>query len=229
MNDHRFCHRLPHWPLITAFASAIIPNVVSAQELSVQYIGNAGVILSDSTTSLLIDLPYESGAFGYMQYDPELLQPSGGTVSVITHDHADHFDPSLFMAHGSWRIIGPPSITETIPPDRVLSGDSVTVGAFLISAISTPHSADHRSYRIRWRSRVFHFAGDTDSAASIPIEPHLDILFVTPWLQCALQQAGRERSWDRAVLYHHQPDASDEICGDATRLEQGARLTLSAQ
>jgi hypothetical protein len=35
-----------------------------AEELRVELIGNAGVVLSDVSTSLLIDLPYQSGASG---------------------------------------------------------------------------------------------------------------------------------------------------------------------
>jgi hypothetical protein len=44
-----------------------------AQQLTVELVGNAGVVLSDGTTTLLVDLPYESGAFGYMRYDQDAL------------------------------------------------------------------------------------------------------------------------------------------------------------
>lgn len=214
---------------VLAWAGALIVLGASAaqgQELTVRLIGNAGVMLTDGTTSLLIDLPYESGAFGYMRYDAAALPSAGDNVSVITHHHRDHFDPSLFTAR-AWRIIGPPSVTAGLPADRVLSGDSVMVGAFAIIALRTPHTPDHRSYRVRWRGRVLHFTGDTEPAASVPAEPQLDVLFVTPWLQCSLVESGRTASWRRAVLYHMQPDGSDRLCGRAERMAQGASFTLT--
>ncbi len=48
--------------------------------LSITIVGNAGVLLSDGATSLLVDLPYESGAFGYQTYDPSDLNPPGYQV-----------------------------------------------------------------------------------------------------------------------------------------------------
>lgn len=181
-------------------------------ELSIQLIGNAGVVLSDGTTSLLVDLPYEPGAFGYAHYDPRALRPAGTVVAVITHDHRDHFEPALFLSHAGWRIIGPPSVTAELPQERILDGDSVTVDAFAVIAIPTPHTEDHRSYRIRWRGRVLHFAGDTDDASTIPAEPRLDILFVTPWLSCSPNRT-RAVAPTRVVLYHQRPDGSDRVCG----------------
>jgi glyoxylase-like metal-dependent hydrolase (beta-lactamase superfamily II) len=198
----------------------------AAQDLTVHIVGNAGVVLTDGATALLIDLPYEPGAFGYMRYDPAALEPPGAVVSVITHDHRDHFDPGLFLQRTSWRIMGPPSVTDGLPPDRVLEGDSLDIGAFSVTAIPTPHTSDHRSYRVRWRGRVLHFMGDTDRASAVPTA-HADVLFVTPWLQCALVAADRSASWDLAVLYHARADGSDPVCGPADPIAQGGRFTLT--
>jgi C-terminal processing protease CtpA/Prc/glyoxylase-like metal-dependent hydrolase (beta-lactamase superfamily II) len=203
-------------------------TMLPAQELSVALVGNAGVMLSDGNATLLVDLPYQSGAFGYDQYDPTRLQPAGTAVSVITHHHADHFDPALFRSGATWRIIGPPSVTDAVPADRVIHGDSVTVGAFSVVAIASPHTPDHRSYRVRWGDRVLHFTGDTEESTSVPSSPRLDILFVTPWLQCALTESGRAPTWTRTVIYHRNPDGSDRRCGEAEVLAQGTRFTLAA-
>lgn len=214
--------------LLAAILLAPLSSTAHAQELTVRLVGNAGVELTDGAATLLVDLPYESGAFGYERYDPSLLEPVGTTVSVITHDHRDHFDPSLFLPQSSWHIVGPPSVTTGLPPDRVLAGDSVTVGAFAIVAIPSAHTPDHQSYRIRWRDRVLHFTGDTEDPATVPAHPRIDVLFVTPWLQCSLSRAGRTASWDRAVLYHRQADGSDRVCGSVERLGQGAQFTMPA-
>ena len=128
----------------------VVPLRAQETDLRVELVGNAGVMLSDGSTSLLIDLPYESGAFGYMTYRAADLQPRGSVVSVITHHHRDHFEASAFLARTGWRIIGPPSVIRDLPITRVLAGDSVEVGRFSVVALPTPHTDDHRSYRIRW-------------------------------------------------------------------------------
>ena len=195
-------------------------------ELRVTMVGNAGVLLSDGASSLLVDLPYQPGAFGYMQYRPGALDPAGSVVSVITHHHADHFEPSLFEARRGWQIVGPPSVTDGVPPDRVLSGDSVQVGDFSIVILPTPHTPDHRSYRIRWRGRVMHFTGDTEDPASLAEGPEIDVLFITPWLSCALDRSRPANFGPRSIIYHQRPDGRDPTCGPVEALEQGASFTV---
>lgn len=198
-----------------------------ADSLEIRLVGNAGVVLSDGVTSLLVDLPYEPGAFGYDRYDPAGLDPAGKVVSVITHDHRDHFAPGLFLPHPAWRVIGPPSAVAGVPPGRVIPGDSVAIGAFQAIAIPTPHTDDHRSWRIRWRGRVLHFTGDTEDPTALLAGPRLDVLFLTPWLACALADAGRPAPAARAILYHRNPDGSDRHCGSTESLPQGTRLHLA--
>jgi glyoxylase-like metal-dependent hydrolase (beta-lactamase superfamily II) len=183
-------------------------------------------VLSDGVTSLLLDLPYEPGAFGYQRYDPARLQPAGEVVAVITHHHRDHFAPDLFLPRPGWRVIGPPSAVAVVPPGRVTAGDSVAVGAFQVVAVPTPHTDDHRSYRIRWRGRVLHFTGDTEYGAALLAGPRVDLLFLTPWLACTLEAAGRAPATARAVLYHRNPDGSDRRCGSAEPVRQGTRFTM---
>lgn len=212
--------------VLTFLVALLLQPAQEAAVLDVEMVGNAGVVLTDGTTSLLIDLPYEPGAFGYMDYDPVGLEPPGEVVSVITHHHADHFDAALFAQRPTWRLVGPSSVAARVAPDRVLGGDSVQVGAFAIIAIRTPHTDDHRSYRIRWRGRVLFFTGDTEDPAAVPSEPRIDVLFVTPWLNCALTRSGRSESWDRSVTYHLRPDGTDQTCGVSELLEQGARFEI---
>ncbi len=213
---------------VATFASLVAWSPAQQAELTIQLVGNAGIMLSDGETSLLVDLPYESGAFGYERYDPSELQPAGTVVSVITHHHRDHFDSGLFSARSGWQVVGPPSVVNTLPDQRVLAGDNVTVGNFAIIVVPTPHTDDHRSYRIRWRGRTLYFVGDTEQGDAVLREHHLDVLFVTPWLQCALAGTGRSVSTGRTVLYHRAPDGSDRRCGSVESLPQGTRFTLSA-
>jgi hypothetical protein len=92
--------------------------------------------------------------------------------------------------------------------------------------IPSSHTVDHRSYRVRWQGRVLHFPGDTDQVNAVPGDQHIDVLFVTPWLQCALTGADRTVTWSRAVVYHRQVDGSDRICGVAELMDQGAQFKL---
>ncbi len=197
-----------------------------APELRVELIGNAGVVLSDGATSLLVDLPYESGAFGYMHYEPGNLRPTGVVVSVITHHHRDHFDRGDFLTRTDWRLIGPPSVTRALPPDRVLLGDSVQIGQFAVVPVPTPHTDDHRSYRVRWRGSVLYFVGDTQDLASVTAQPMIDVLFTTPWLNCTLVNTGKAPHAVRSILYHLRPDGDDRLCGSADVLGQGSVFVL---
>lgn len=200
---------------------------VQADELAITMVGNAGVILSAGATSLLVDLPYESGASGYMAYDPAALDPPGDVTSIITHGHADHFDPELFLQREDWRLLGPPSVTAGLPPARVVEGDSVILGAFEVVVVPTPHTADHRSYRVRWGGRVLHFTGDTEDAARLSAGPPIDILFVTPWLSCAVG-LDVEAVARRRIAYHLDPRGTDRVCGEVEILPQGTSFRIGA-
>ncbi|MEZ4456369.1 MAG: MBL fold metallo-hydrolase [Gemmatimonadales bacterium] len=197
-----------------------------AGDLRITLVGNAGVLLSDGTTTLLVDLPYESGAFGYQAYDPGALRPAGTAVAVVTHDHRDHFDLDLFRRRPSWSVIGPGVITDRLPAARVLSGDSLAVGAFSVVVVPTPHSEGHRSYRVRWRGRVLYFSGDTEVPAFLRRAPPIDILFVTPWLSCEAAKAGLLGQAARRIGYHLSADGSDRLCGEVEQLAQGSSFAV---
>lgn len=197
-------------------------------QLSITMVGNAGVVLFDGRTTLLVDLPYESGASGYMRYDVESLPDRGEAISVVTHHHRDHFAPELLIPHERWRVIGPASALETIPSDRVLSGDSIGVGAFAVVVLPTPHTNDHRSYRIRWQGLVLHFVGDTEDPSTLLSTPVPDVLFVTPWLSCAAEDADGFRSAGRRIAYHLDPRGRDRICGDVDVIPQGTSFQVGS-
>ena len=57
--------------------AAVIAAVAQPIELEVRFTGNGGVLLSDGVTSVLVDVPYQSGAFGYMEYAIDSVQPVG--------------------------------------------------------------------------------------------------------------------------------------------------------
>lgn len=197
-----------------------------APELRVTMVGNAGVMLADGATTLLVDLPYESGAFGYQRYDAAAVRPGGEVVAVVTHHHRDHFAPELLR--DGWKVLGPPSVTRGMATARVVTWDSVRIGAFDVVVVPTPHTDDHRSYRVRWHGRVFHFTGDTEDTAALRSSPAIDVLFITPWLSCTASRAGLTRLGARRVAYHRAPTGNEEVCG-AEPLAQGASFVVAGR
>ncbi len=231
------------WFATAAGVSRLVPG--ETDELQVTLIGNAGVALSDGTTTLLVDMPYQSGAFGYQRYDFASLETQGDVVSVITHHHDDHFDASLFEERAGWRVVGPPSVMRQVARSRVVHGDEVLVGRFAITVVPSPHTPDHRSYRVGWKDHVFYFVGDTESTKELRGQEGIDLLFITPWLSCTVdeeltaevggvesrraqrtQQAWRELA-PRAIAYHLRARGGDRVCGPVETVDQGSVVTFN--
>ena len=123
--------------------------IADADTLDIRFVGNAGFVISDGTVSLVTDLPYQSGAFGYMTYDLADVRPPGRVVAIITHRHDDHFDPNSFLTTG-WEIVGPREVTDHLPADRVIPlGSEVSVGQFTIIPLRTPRRKLHTQMRRR--------------------------------------------------------------------------------
>ncbi len=218
--------------LIMAIITSTSPLLATTSEtdiaLTIRFVGNAGVELSDGQTTLLVDLPYEPGYLGYMSYDLSDIMPRGRTVCLITHRHRDHFRPAWF--HGKdWEIVGPKEVTDELPEERVIAlEDTVTVGAFSIVPSRTPHGdTEHYSHLVVWNSSEggtlrFFFVGDTEDPANLFSQKDLDIAFVTSWLGCAASREGGSIDAERVVLYHHwpQPDR-DQLCIPMERPQRG--------
>ena len=146
--------------LVLAMTLASAPQVDSLQ---VQLIGNAGVRLSDGQTTVLIDLPYVSGSFGYQTWDSAGLVLVGPVVAAFTHAHDDHFDPRGLRR--GWLVMGGDAVIAGTGDGFETTQADVTVGEFSVTALPTPHSPGHRSYRVEWRGRSLYFTGDTEDAA----------------------------------------------------------------
>ena len=201
-------------------------SFAQADSLQVRFVGNAGFELSDGVTTLLVDLPYESGAFDLMTYDPTSLVPVGRVVSVITHRHADHFEPELFRATG-WDILGPDEVTSGFSSSRVLMGRIQRVGEFRIQRFSTTHGdTEHYSYLLEWRGQRLYFVGDTEDPAHLLSTEGLDVVFVTPWLSCSIEEAGGTLTAGRVILHHQFPDDRLRVCGAPQVVGQGEVITI---
>lgn len=176
----------------------------SPDSLTIRFIANEAVSLSDGRLTLVLDFPYQSGYSNYMTYPDAELTLEGDVVAVITHRHRDHFAAERFIPTG-WRILGPREVTRTLPPERVVPLDTlVRIGGAIIRPIRTPHSdTEHYSYLIEWQGRGFFFVGDTDDPATLLGAKALDLAFVSPWLLSAARRGGREVAARQVVVYHH--------------------------
>jgi L-ascorbate metabolism protein UlaG (beta-lactamase superfamily) len=83
------------------------PEVPPATAVSITYLANEGVFISDGSRGVLIDALFREGVPGYAALAPEVLEgvetarPPFDTTSLIlvTHRHRDHFDPASTARH----------------------------------------------------------------------------------------------------------------------------------
>jgi hypothetical protein len=58
--------------------------VAEAQELRFRFIGNSGFEISDNVDTILLDFPYESGAYGYMTFDSGEVHARRSTLCLFS-------------------------------------------------------------------------------------------------------------------------------------------------
>lgn len=173
-----------------------------AQSLKVTFIGNEAVEITDGKVSLFSDFPYESGAFGYMTYNMQTVQPAPKVVCLITHHHADHFDRGLFEKT-DWTLAAPPAIVVKPDAKRLPFLDTLFFEDIKIVPIPSPHTPEHHAYRVEWQGKSFFFPGDTESTDILPNEK-VDVLFITPWLYQYAQEKKVRLNGEKVVIYHHR-------------------------
>jgi hypothetical protein len=195
--------------------------------LHARFIGNAAVEITDGPFTLLTDFPYESGAFGYMAYDPAEIHPRANSVCLFTHAHADHFAPALVGRIGC-AVIGPPSVSSKVSGLKVLPLEpTISIGPLVVTPVRTDHGSEpHDSYRVNWKGLSIYFTGDTDSTAEVSRQGRLDALFITPWLLAKTPAAGVLPEAARVVIYHHRAGEKVEPCLSCLVPRQGQSFSM---
>lgn len=188
--------------LIAKLAPALSSR--TQDELELQFIGHAAFRITDGQTTLVTDFPYRSGYAGSMTYRLEDVGPLVDGVSLVTHEHADHWDPSLFRKM-SLKVIAAPGLTRRLPADRVIAwnDDAITFKDVRVHPIVTPHTPNHRSYLVVWHGVRMFFTGDTEDSSALVAARDLDAAFVTPWLIDSLIRTGARLDAKLLVVYHH--------------------------
>ena len=196
----------------------------AAQELEFRFIGNDGFEISDGSSTLLIDFPYHSGAFGYMAFDPGELTARDNSLCVFTHRHDDHFDPGAIEGVGC-QVAGPPEVLKKVDASvRLEDGPSWQFGGAEIDCLDTEHvDVDHCSYVIRWHGRSIFISGDVEELSGLyGLEEQLDIIIISSWL-VPHESRIRQRFPDaEIVLAHHVAGEERAISSGCVVPKQGS-------
>lgn len=201
--------------LILALMFTLQLTAPPAPPLQARFIGQMAFSITDGSTTLITDFPYQIGYAGAPAFDDrELSASSQPTFALITHRHLDHWEPALF-SKTSWKVAAPPEAMERVRTDRVVRLDKgATFGPIAIEAIQTPHhNLNHFSYIVTWHGKRLYFSGDTESPDSLLAAQRLDVAFVSSCHFQAARRRGGRIDAKRVVIYHHQ--AGEQVSGCA--------------
>jgi L-ascorbate metabolism protein UlaG (beta-lactamase superfamily) len=125
----------------------------------------------------------------------DISSPENVVAIVVTHEHADHFDPAALgalIAHSpSATIYAHESITnqlgDTLPTQSVAAGDTASVEPFELEFFGGEHSQIHSSIPIianlgvMINSNIF-YPGDSFTVPNKPVKT-LALPITAPWLK----------------------------------------------
>jgi L-ascorbate metabolism protein UlaG (beta-lactamase superfamily) len=150
-------------------------------EITIRYIGNCGLHMTDGTHHIYTDFPYKSGAHHYAEYpDSELDSIREGSYFLFTHNHTDHYykwKAKKIAKRKNAKMYGKRNIEEL---DKI----SAIIPGLTITAFKTGHrfSFAHYSYLITWHNKKIYLSGDTETAETILSMKDLDCAFIPAWL-----------------------------------------------
>jgi L-ascorbate metabolism protein UlaG (beta-lactamase superfamily) len=115
---------------------------VSSDNVRICHTANAGFFASDGKQSVLIDTVIQQGLKGYDQPSERLIADieKGNTpfdkpsVVLVTHYHADHFDPASTLRH----LRANPRATYIMPPQAFTAVEQLGLSEQEANRISTP-------------------------------------------------------------------------------------------
>jgi hypothetical protein len=222
--------------LVAATALLVVAAFVRADgggtkaiPLMATFIGNMAFAITDGTTTIYTDFPYESGYSGYMTYDFAGVPKVQGALCLVTHGHRDHFDAPLFSGMDAV-LIAPPDVEARVPKERTIPfAPKMRYRDVAIEAFSTPHAAiGHASYLVTWHGLRLYFTGDTDDVDQLLAMKDLDVAFVSPWLiEKVAERKGRIGA-RQIVCYHHQTGEKVPALQNRVVPAQGETLALPA-
>lgn len=126
----------------------------------------------------------------------DFISPRGVAIVVITHQHADHFDPDQLIQiidkNPDAIIVAHPSITQQVAPGfsthSVISGDNVEIGHFRLSFYGGEHAVIHDSMPTIPNLGVFinelmFYPGDSFTLPGDQVVDTLALPVAAPWMK----------------------------------------------
>lgn len=172
--------------------------------------------VTDGSVTVMSDFPYQVGYAGAPRFEGSEIRSTPDTLALVTHRHADHWEPRLFGGT-NWKVLAPAEATTGIAADRVVApAPRVSFGPVAIEPLETPHARiGHFSYLVTWHGRRLYFTGDTESMDALVAARNLDVAFVSPWLYRSVAKAGARIDSKLVVIYHHE--IGQDVPGCAVR------------
>jgi L-ascorbate metabolism protein UlaG (beta-lactamase superfamily) len=194
--------------------SLTITTYSQTSEISIKFIGNCGLYMTDGISNIYVDFPYKSGAHHYMNYSSsELDSLKRNPIFIFTHKHSDHYSGKL-VAKYSKKLNG--KIYTSWSLNKLLKLNTV-LKDFKIEAFKTKHrfSVKHYSYLITWHNKRIFISGDTGETEAIASIKEIDWAFVPVWLIVNANEKGvKLRNVKRFAIYHIGPQDKISITGD---------------
>lgn len=182
--------------------------------MTIRFIGNCGLYVTDGNSNIYFDFPYKSGAHNYMEYNlAELDSVKNHPIFIYTHRHSDHFSGRL-VRKLSKKLDG-----QIFTPRNAESLKNLNkeLKDFTIETIHTKHrfSFNHYSYLITWHNKKIFISGDTENSEALVALKNLDWAFVPVWLfMDATEKAVKLQDVSKMfAIYHIGP--RDKITNDA--------------
>lgn len=185
---------------ILALIFSVNSGFSQSGQISVKFLGNAGLYMTDGVANIYIDFPYKSGAFGYMKYDRSQLDSiRDASVFIFTHRHPDHYSRKLVnrqngKAYGPWNVTALEKLSTTLPH-------------FSIHSYKTKHrfTFKHCSYLITWHDKRIFISGDTETADTIATLKDIDYAFVPSWIIYNAREKALKIDAKKFAIYHLYP------------------------
>lgn len=198
-----------------------------SDEIKIRFIGNCGLHMTDGELNVYVDFPYESGAYGYMEYDSEELGAvKENSIFLFTHTHNDHHSKTALKE--ILKSKGGEKFTQWNLSKLRKLGD--TISGFSIEPLKTKHrfTIRHCSYLITWHGKRIYLSGDTESAETIGMQEDIDLAFVPSWILLNAQENDIDIDAKRFAVYHLYPDEmfENEMPKNVELMEEQGEMVL---
>jgi len=198
----------PHLRIPLATALFLLVSVLAAQTnaITVRFIGNCGLYMSDGELDVYVDFPYRSGAFGYMEYPTsEIDSVKAKATHLFTHRHPDHYSKKL-VRKLTGNVYGPWKVKRKRRAD--LTAPAYSAAQFTVETFRTKHrfAHHHYSYLITWHGKRIYLSGDTEGAETIGQVKAMDLAFVPAWIMRDAQEKNIKVDAERIAVYHLYPN-----------------------